>query len=95
MEFLPLFFDLKKQAVLIVGGGEVALRKARMLKKAGAKIKRAEMMKKAKGHLRYLGRKAGEKMTSAKKKVGKDPRGVRALSKGKWGYVKNNQFTPD
>ena len=31
----------------------------------------------------------------AKKKVGKDPRGVRALSKGKWGYVKNNQFTPD
>ena len=32
---------------------------------------------------------------AAKKKVGKDPRGVRALSKGKWGYVKNNQFTPD
>ena len=31
----------------------------------------------------------------AKKKVGKDPRGVRALSKGKWGYVKNNSFTPD
>ena len=32
---------------------------------------------------------------AAKKKVGKDPRGVRALSKGKWGYVKNNSFTPD
>ena len=32
---------------------------------------------------------------AAKEKVGKDPRGVRALSKGKWGYVKNNQFTPD
>ena len=32
---------------------------------------------------------------AAKKRVGKDPRGVRALSKGKWGYVKNNQFTPD
>ena len=32
---------------------------------------------------------------AAKKKVGKDPRGVRALSKGKWGYVKNNTFTPD
>lgn len=31
---------------------------------------RQQMMKKAKGHLRYLGRKAGEKMTSAKKKVG-------------------------
>ena len=32
---------------------------------------------------------------AAKDKVGKDPRGVRALSKGKWGYVKNNNFTPD
>ena len=31
----------------------------------------------------------------AKDKLGKDPRGVRALSKGKWGYVKNNSFTPD
>ena len=32
---------------------------------------------------------------AAKDKVGKDPRGVRALSKGKWGYVKDNSFTPD
>ena len=32
---------------------------------------------------------------SAKSRMGKDPRGVRALSKGKWGYVKNNTFTPD
>lgn len=36
MEFLPLFFDLKSKPVLIVGGGLVALRKARLLKKAGA-----------------------------------------------------------
>ena len=39
-------------------------------KKAGAKIKRAEMMKKAKGRLRYLGRKVREKVGSAKKKAG-------------------------
>tara|TARA_B100000003_G_scaffold204828_1_gene217400 strand:- start:115 stop:1740 length:1626 start_codon:yes stop_codon:yes gene_type:complete len=39
-------------------------------KKAGAKIKRAEMVKKAKGRLRYLGRKAKEKFGSAKKKAG-------------------------
>jgi len=39
-------------------------------KKAGAKIKRAEMMKKAKGRLRYLGRKVKEKVGSAKKKAG-------------------------
>ncbi len=38
MEFLPLFFDLKSRAVLIVGGGDVALRKARLLNKAGAHI---------------------------------------------------------
>ena len=30
----------------------------------------------------------------AKEKVGKDPRGVRHYQ-GKWGYVKNNSFTPD
>ena len=38
MEFLPLFFSLKQRSVLIVGGGEVALRKARLLTKAGASI---------------------------------------------------------
>ena len=39
-------------------------------KKAGAKIKRAEMVKKAKGRLRFLGRKVKEKVGSAKKKAG-------------------------
>jgi len=39
-------------------------------KKAGDKIKRAEMMKMAKGRLRYLGRKTKEKYGSVKKKVG-------------------------
>ncbi len=38
MDFLPLFFDLKCRTTLVVGGGKVALRKARMLNKAGAKI---------------------------------------------------------
>ena len=38
MEFLPLFFDLKNKPVLIVGGGVVAMRKAKLLAQAGAKI---------------------------------------------------------
>lgn len=38
MEFLPLFFDIKGRKTLIVGGGEVALRKARLLFKAQAKV---------------------------------------------------------
>lgn len=38
MNTLPLFFKLENQAVLIVGGGEVALRKATLLARAGAHI---------------------------------------------------------
>ena len=38
MEYFPLFFDLKKKPCLVVGGGEIATRKARLLARAGASI---------------------------------------------------------
>ena len=38
MDFLPLFFDLKHKPCLLVGGGTIATRKARLLHKAQAKI---------------------------------------------------------
>ena len=38
MIYFPVFFDLKAQKVLIVGGGEVALRKLALLERAGAAI---------------------------------------------------------
>ncbi len=38
MDYLPLFFDLKNKPCLIVGGGDIATRKARLLAKAQAKI---------------------------------------------------------
>ena len=36
MDYLPLFFKLTQQQVLLVGGGNVALRKARLLCRSGA-----------------------------------------------------------
>lgn len=38
MNTLPLFFNLKNRSVLIIGGGEVAIRKATLIKSAGANI---------------------------------------------------------
>lgn len=39
MDYLPLFHNLKGRSVLLVGGGEVALRKARLLADAGAMLR--------------------------------------------------------
>ncbi len=39
MDFLPLFTDLRNKPCLLVGGGQVALRKANLLCKAGAKLR--------------------------------------------------------
>ncbi len=38
VDYLPLFASVKGRAVLLVGGGEVALRKARLLLEAGARL---------------------------------------------------------
>jgi len=37
MDYLPLFVDLRERRVLIVGGGETAAQKLRLLRKAGAR----------------------------------------------------------
>ena len=39
MDYFPLFMDIRQRSCLIVGGGDVALRKARILKEAGAFIR--------------------------------------------------------
>lgn len=39
MEHLPIFLDIKEQACLVVGGGPIAMRKMRNLRRAGAKIR--------------------------------------------------------
>ena len=36
MDYLPLNIEIKQQRVLIVGGGNIALRKARLLSRSGA-----------------------------------------------------------
>jgi uroporphyrin-III C-methyltransferase/precorrin-2 dehydrogenase/sirohydrochlorin ferrochelatase len=39
MKYFPVFFDLSDQPVLIVGGGEVALRKLSLLERTGARLR--------------------------------------------------------
>lgn len=39
MDYLPVFYQLKNQRCLVVGGGEVATRKASMLQRAGANVR--------------------------------------------------------
>ena len=38
MEFLPISWRLQGKSALLVGGGEVALRKGRLLHRSGAKV---------------------------------------------------------
>jgi uroporphyrin-III C-methyltransferase/precorrin-2 dehydrogenase/sirohydrochlorin ferrochelatase len=38
VNYFPIFFDLQDQPVLVVGGGEVALRKVSLLERCGARI---------------------------------------------------------
>ena len=38
VNYFPVFFDLKGQSVLVVGGGEIALRKVSLLERCGAMI---------------------------------------------------------
>lgn len=39
MDQLPVFLDLRGRRVVVIGGGEVALRKVRMLQRAGAQVR--------------------------------------------------------
>src|SRR5690606_25875683 len=39
MEYFPIFLDLKNRLCLLVGGGEIATRKGRLLSKAGARLR--------------------------------------------------------
>ena len=68
-----VYFDLQEEGYEqddIEEALEWVLTEARVTYGSDTESPRQQMMKKAKGRLRFLGRKVGEKMASAKKKVG-------------------------
>ena len=68
-----VYFDLQEEGYQqedIEEALEWVLTEARVTYGSDTESPRQQMMKKAKGRLRFLGRKVGDKMTSAKKKVG-------------------------
>ena len=68
-----VYFDLQEEGYVqddIEEALEWVLTEARVTYGSDTESPRQQMMKKAKGRLRFLGRKVGEKMTSAKKKAG-------------------------
>tara|TARA_B100000945_G_C19970252_1_gene407231 strand:- start:77 stop:316 length:240 start_codon:yes stop_codon:yes gene_type:complete len=62
--------------------------KHELLDTAGRKHKEAKAKKKTYRQVSSAGK-------AAREKLGKNPKGIRALHQGKWGYVKNNKFKPD
>ena len=71
MDFLPLFHKLQGRPALVVGGGEVALRKARLLADAGASLR--VVAPEVRGDLREL---AGESGVFLREYVTADLQGV-------------------
>ena len=64
MDYLPIFLNIREQRCLVVGGGEVATRKATMLMRAGARVQvvapeiapaLSEKLSKHEGHYRKGG----------------------------------------
>jgi len=39
MQHLPIFFDIKKQLCVVIGGGEIATRKVTLLMRAQASVR--------------------------------------------------------
>jgi uroporphyrin-III C-methyltransferase/precorrin-2 dehydrogenase/sirohydrochlorin ferrochelatase len=57
MDYLPMFVDVRERACLVVGGGQVALRKVELLLRAGARVR--VVATRASAALRALSREQG------------------------------------
>ena len=87
MENFPIFLNLKKKSVLVVGGGDIALRKIKLLIKVKPKIKIIGIRKSKKIHEEMISKEEARNCIEVDGKYIVNPNGFDGYSRKKKKFI--------